>query len=67
MISVLSQLEKTFGPWLLELVSIYMNADPMVGRAVAPKLEVGLFFLGDLIKFVIFPLLFLSLQFKFQF
>ena len=43
-----------------------MNAFPIGGGLVAPDSPVGLFEFVDLKKFVVFPLLFLSLQIIFQ-
>ena len=39
-----------------------MKADPIGGKLVAPESPVGLIIFVARIKFVIFPLLFLSLQ-----
>ena len=63
MISVLSQLTNTFGPWLFEFLSIYLKLPPIGGRLVAPILLDGLFVFVDRIKFCVLPALFLSLHF----
>ena len=39
-----------------------MKAEPIGGKVVAPESPVGLFVFVERIKFVILPLLFLSLQ-----
>ena len=62
MISILSQLQKTFGPKLLELVSIYKKLSPIGGGTIAPEFDVEDAVFVDRIKFCILPLLFLSLQ-----
>ena len=63
MISVLSQLTKTFDPRLQLLVSLYIKTLPIGGRDVAPERDDGEFVFVDLMKLDIFPLLFLSLHF----
>ena len=60
--SVLSIITKTPSPWLLGLVSLCIKALPTVGKVSAPELDVGDFVFVDRIKFVTYPLLFLSLQ-----
>ena len=67
MISVLSQLTNTFGPWLFELVSIYINAEQKGGNDVAPEWKEGLCVFVDLMKFDIFPLLFFVITFDILF
>ena len=42
MISVISELTITVGQRLFELLSIYINAEPIGGKDVAPDWEEGL-------------------------
>ena len=67
MVSVRSKNTETFFPELFWLASIYMNGSPMGCKDVAPDWDVGLVVFVDFIKFVIFPILFLSLQIIFQY
>ena len=62
MISILYQLQKTFDPQILELVSIYIKLSPIGGITVAPLFPVGELVFVHRMKFCILPLLFLSLQ-----
>ena len=63
MISVLSKLQHTLLPLLLEVVSIYIKLSPIGGNDFAPVSPVGLDVFVDFTKFDILPLLFLSLHF----
>ena len=67
MISVFFQLTKTFGPWLLELVSMYIKLSPIGDSDVAPLFLDGLFLFVDRKKFCILPAPFLSLHLVTQF
>ena len=67
MISILSKLQNTKSPLLLELVSLYIKLLPIGGEEVAPLSTVGLFVFVERTKFCILPLLILSLAVITQF